>query len=45
VKKISAMTTHIISLLRLVAFTSGETLMVLSQVKQTIKAEEKAKEA
>ncbi|WP_371380858.1 hypothetical protein [Sporomusa aerivorans] len=43
--KVNTMAAHILSLIRLFAFSPGETLMVLSQVKQAIKSEEKAKEA
>ncbi|WP_371374503.1 hypothetical protein [Sporomusa aerivorans] len=43
--KVSTMTNHILSLVKLFDFSPGETLMVLSKVKQSIKATEKAKEA
>ncbi|WP_371366234.1 hypothetical protein SRRS_06840 [Sporomusa rhizae] len=39
--KVNIMANHILSLIKLFEFAPGEALMVLSQVKQEIKAEEK----
>ncbi|WP_434132704.1 hypothetical protein [Sporomusa sphaeroides] len=39
--KVSTLATHILSLIKLFEFTPGEALMVISQVKQSVKTESK----